>query len=102
MEDPKTFNEAISFRQSFNWLSDTVDVFKSMQKTGVWELVDVLPTTKPMDYKSIFETKRDSNCKAVLIARDFIHTEKDLVSMEISPIFIWNYQDLVCKLKKSI
>lgn len=58
-----------------------------------------------MDYKSIFKTKRDSKrnieyCKAVLVARDFIHTEKELISVEISPIFIWNYHGFSVQVEK--
>ena len=75
-DDPINFHQAI---QSSN-LEKLIEVMneknKSMEDNKVWELVPFPEGVKPIDYKWIFKTKRDSKgnverYKARLVAKGY-------------------------------
>ena len=59
--DPVTYEEAKSSSHSNFWLDAMEDEMKSMASNGVWDLVKLPYGSKPIGFKWIFKTKRDSN-----------------------------------------
>lgn len=56
------------------------DELESTNKSGLWKAIDIPNIIKPICYKWIFQTKRDSKAnimhyKARVVARDFTHRE---------------------------
>ena len=69
--------------KSFNsqkWIDAMNEEIKSMKDNDVWDLVSLPEAAKPIGYKWIFKTKRDSKgdvkkYKARLVAKDFTQKE---------------------------
>ena len=74
--DPKTFSQAISCKESNLWYDDMKDEMNSMASNGVWNLVKLLDGAKSIRCKWVFKTKKDSlgnieRYKAILVAKGF-------------------------------
>lgn len=75
-EDPISFSQAIESKNSKEWLDVMKDELKSMEKNGVWDLVELPQGHRRVGCKWVFKTKRDSNgnierYKDRLIAKGF-------------------------------
>ena len=62
------------------WIEVMKDEMKSMKDNGVWDLVELPESVKPIGCKRIFKTKRDSKgnivrYKARLVAKGFTQKE---------------------------
>ena len=59
----KTYEEAITNIDAKKWKLAMQDEINSMYKNGVWRLVDLSESVKPVGYKWIFTRKRNSKGK---------------------------------------
>jgi len=78
--DPKTFNQAMSCKESNLWYDAMKDEMNFMQSNKVWNLVELPNVAKAIGCKWVFKTKRDSlgnieRYKARLIAKGFTQKE---------------------------
>jgi len=78
--DPETFEQAMSCKESNSWYDAKKDEINSMQSSGVWNHVKLLNGTKAIGYKWVFKTKRDSlsnieRYKTRLITKGFTQKE---------------------------
>ena len=79
-DDPINFHQAMQSSNSHKWIEAMNEEYKSMQDNKVWELILLPSGAKPIGYKWIFKTKRDSNgnvemYKARLVAKGFTQKE---------------------------
>ncbi|KAL6334813.1 hypothetical protein AAG906_021781 [Vitis piasezkii] len=58
--DPKTFSQAISCKESNLWYDAMKDEMNSMASNGVWNLVELPDGAKSIGYKWVFKKKKDS------------------------------------------
>ena len=75
-DDPISFNQAKQCVDSQKWIDAMEDELKSMKDNDVWDLVQLPEGAKPIGYKWVFKTKRDSSgnierYKARLVAKGF-------------------------------
>ena len=75
-DDPINFCEAMKSSKSQKWIAAMEEEIKSMRDNDVWDLVELPEGVKPIGYKWIFKTKRDSmgnieRYKARLVAKGF-------------------------------
>ncbi|XP_070677981.1 uncharacterized mitochondrial protein AtMg00820-like [Malus domestica] len=90
-DDPKTFKEVVTSSNSEKWLEAMHNELTSMKDNGVWELVEQTDAIKPIGYKWVFKTKRDSNGnierhKGRLVAKGFTQREKVDYKETFSPV----------------
>ena len=76
LDDPTSFKEAISSKNSSKWLQAMEDELKSMSQNKVWDLVEVPEGVKTVGCKWVYKTKLDSKgnieqFKARLVAKGF-------------------------------
>ena len=58
--DPISVSQAKQSSDSKKWIEVMKDEMKSMKDNGVWDLVELPESVKPIGCKWIFKTKRDS------------------------------------------
>ena len=58
--DPETFSQAMSCRESDMWHNAVKEEMSSMKSNGVWDLVELPNGARAIDCKWVFKTKRDS------------------------------------------
>lgn len=79
-EEPITFSQDKSCKNSYKWIEAVKDEIKSMEDNNVWDLVKLPQCSKLIGCKWIFKTKQDSNgntkkYKACLIVKGFTQKE---------------------------
>ena len=55
---PITFSKVVSSLNSLEWMSAMKDELASMQKNQVWNLIELLANSRPIECKWVFKTKR--------------------------------------------
>ena len=78
--DPETFDQVMSCKESNLWYDAMKDEMNSMQSNKVWNLVELPNGAKSINCKLVFKTKRDSldnieRYKARLVAKGFTQKE---------------------------
>ena len=78
--DPKTFSQAISCKESNLWYDVMKDEINSVVSNEVWNLVELLDGEKSIGCKWVFKTKKDSlgnieRYKARLVDKGFTKNE---------------------------
>ena len=78
--DPKTFSQAMSSKESNSWYSVMKEEMNSMISNRVWDLVKLPNGVKPVGCKWVFKTKKDSQGnierhKARFVAKGFTQRE---------------------------
>ena len=89
--DPIIYEEAISSLYSNFWLDAMEDEMKSMASNGVWDLAELPDGSKPIGFKRVFKTKRNSNdqverYKARLVTKGFSQKEGIYYTEIFSPV----------------
>ena len=79
-DDPINFRQVLESSKSQEWIDAMNEEIKSMKDNDVWDLVPLPEGVKPIGYKWIFKTKRDSKgdverYKAHLIAKGYTQKE---------------------------
>ncbi|RVW46155.1 Retrovirus-related Pol polyprotein from transposon TNT 1-94 [Vitis vinifera] len=74
--DPESFSQAMSCKESELWYNAMKDEMSSMKCNDVWDLVELLNGAKTIGCKWVFKTKKDSlgnieRYKARLVAKGF-------------------------------
>ena len=90
-DDPISFSQAKQCVNSKNWIDAIKDEMKSMEDNDVWDLVELPKGVKPIGWKWILKTKRDSKgyverYKACLVAKGFTQNEGIDYKETFSPI----------------
>ena len=80
-EEHKTYKQALNYEESGLWLEAMREELNSMERNGVWELVDLPQNHQAIGSKWIFKRKLNASggvekYKARLVARD-IHKRKE-------------------------
>ena len=75
-DDPILVSQVKQSSNSEKWIEAMKEEMKSMKENGVWDLVDLPESVKPIGCKWIFKTKRDSKgnivrYKACLVSKGF-------------------------------
>ena len=78
--DPETFSQAMSCKESNLWINAMKDELDSMASNQVWDLVELPNGVKAIGCKWVFKTKKDSQGnierhKARLVAKGFTQRE---------------------------
>ena len=89
--DPKTFSQALSFKESDLWYNSMKDELDSMKSNEVWDLVELPQGAKAISCKWVYKTKRDSlgnneRYKVRLIAKGFTQKEGINYTKTFSPV----------------
>lgn len=90
-EEPKTYQEAISSRDSVHWKLAMDDELNSLRKNGTWELVKPPPDQHIIDNKWVFKVKQKPDgsldrYKARLVVRGFDQVHGVDYSETFSPV----------------
>lgn len=80
MEEPRTFQEAITGKDKENWIKAMENEMQSLKENDTWTLISPPENTKVVSCKWIFKIKEDTNgrisCyKARLVARGYSQTK---------------------------
>ena len=75
-EDPKTYSNAMTSRDSSFWKEAINDEMDSLMSNGTWVLVDLPPSSKPIGCKWVFRRKYNTDgslqtFKARLVTKGF-------------------------------
>ena len=78
--DPETFSQAMSSKESNSWYSAMKEEMNSMTSNRVWDLVKLPNGVKAVGCQWVFKTKKDSpgnieRHKARLVAKGFTQRE---------------------------
>ena len=76
VNDPMTYKDVVTCPQLSIWVNAMQDEITSMDHNGVWELVELPISCKPIGCKWVYKTKKDSQgrierFKARLVAKGF-------------------------------
>ena len=79
-KDPVSFSQAMESDDSSKWMEAMNEELKSMAHNGVWDLIELPNSCKPVGYKWVFKTKRNAKgnikrFKARLVAKGFTQKE---------------------------
>ena len=79
-KDPVSFSQAMESDDSSKWMEAMNEELKSMAHNGVWDLIELPNSCKPVGCKWVFKTKRDAKgnierFKARLVAKGFTQKE---------------------------
>ena len=91
MDDPINFRQAIESSNSQKWIDAMNEEVKSMKDNDVCDLVPLPEGVKPIGFKWIFKTKKDSKgnverYKACLVAKGFTQKEGIDYKETFSPV----------------
>ncbi|KAL6329121.1 hypothetical protein AAG906_007667 [Vitis piasezkii] len=96
--EPWTFKEVVNFTEGFLWKKAIKSEIDSILQNHAWELVDLLPSCKPLSSKWIFKRKMKSNWsidkyKARLVIKGYKQTKGldyfDMYFLVTRINFIW-------------
>ena len=90
-DDPVNFQQVKQSDNCQKWIDAMNDEMKSMKDNDVWDLVELPEGVKPIGYKWIFKTKRDSKgnierYKARLITKGYSQREGIDYKETFSPV----------------
>ena len=79
-KDPVSFSQAMESGDFSKWMEAMNEELKSMAHNGVWDLIELPNSCKPVGCKWVFKTKRDAKgnierFKARLVAKVFTQKE---------------------------
>ena len=79
-KDPVSFSQAMESDDSSKWMEAMNEKLKSMAHNGVWDLIELPNSCKPVGCKWVFKTKRDAKgnierFKVRLVAKGFTQKE---------------------------
>ena len=89
--DPETFSQAMSSKESNSWYSAMKEEMNSMESNRVWDLIELPDGIKSIGCKWVFKTKKDSLSnteihKARLVAKGFNQREGIDYTKTFSPV----------------
>ena len=90
-KDPVSFSQAMESDDSSKWMEAMNEELKSMAHNGVWDLIELPNSCKPVSCKWVFKTKHDAKgnierFKARLVAKGFTHKKGIDYKDTLSPV----------------